>query len=43
MEGPTGPLEPFAAQPEGEQLEQKAGELTKRQPFWRKLFKSSPQ
>jgi eukaryotic-like serine/threonine-protein kinase len=43
IEGPTGPLEPFPAQREIEQLEQKASELAKRQPFWRKLFKSSPQ
>ena len=38
--GPTGPLEPPLAPRENEQ---RSGELTKKQPFWRKLFKSPPQ
>lgn len=42
-EGPTGPLGPPLAQREIEQFEQRSPELTKRQPFWRKLFKPSPQ
>src|SRR5437588_988053 len=42
-EGPTGPLGPPLAQQEIEQFEQRSPELTKRQPFWRKLFKPSPQ
>ena len=39
-EGPTGPLGPPFEQRE---IEQRSPELTKRQPFWRKLFKPSPQ
>ena len=42
-EGPTGPLGPPLAGREIEQFEQRSPELTKRQPFWRKLFKPSPQ
>ncbi len=42
-EGPTGPLGPPLARREIEQFEQRSPELTKRQPFWRKLFKPSPQ
>ncbi|TMC22566.1 MAG: serine/threonine protein kinase [Chloroflexi bacterium] len=42
-EGPTGPLGPPLAQREIGQFEQRSPELTKRQPFWRKLFKPSPQ
>src|SRR5438105_3999053 len=42
-EGPTGPLGPPLGQREIEQIEQRSPELTKRQPFWRKLFKPSPQ
>src|SRR5436305_5367858 len=42
-EGPTGTLGPPLEQREIEQFEQRSPELTKRQPFWRKLFKPSPQ
>jgi len=41
-EGPTGPLEPPMERREIEQFEQRSRELSKRQPFWRKLFRSPP-
>jgi serine/threonine-protein kinase len=49
IEGSTGPLERSPTRREIreireiEQFGQRSRELTKRQPFWRKLFKSSPQ